>query len=77
MRTRLAQILARFIAIALFWVAGAIFGDISTDTAAELSAYSDAIGVALAGVLVLGVDMFLHRLQTGSVLKTVEVPKKK
>lgn len=63
MNTRIAQLLSRFIYVGLFAVAGRFVGEVPADTAASLSTYADAIGAALAGVILVGVDLWLHRKQ--------------
>lgn len=70
---RLVQLFSRWIAFALFWIAGAISGEtISAEGTATINDFSTAIAVALAGLITFLVDLFLHRLQTKNSPKTPE-----
>lgn len=70
---RLVQLLSRWIAFGLFWLAGVISGEtLSAETSATLSDFSTALAVALAGLITFGVDLFLHRLQKARNPKTPE-----
>lgn len=63
MNARIAQLLSRLIYVGLFAVAGKFLGSVPDDTAANLATYADAIGAALAGLILVGVDLWLHRKQ--------------
>jgi hypothetical protein len=61
---RLSQLFSRWIAFGLFWAAGLIAGNtLSSEAEASIRSFSEAIAIALAGIVAFLIDLWLHRLQ--------------
>lgn len=69
MKARLIQLLARYIAVGLMAAAAYLFGDVSDDTAATIHQNAEALAAALGAVVMLGVDLFVHRIERGGIIK--------
>lgn len=65
MTKRITQLLARFIAAA-FVAAGGVLAGQEVETA-DVAAHADAITSAVVGAALFGVDLLIHRAETGSI----------
>lgn len=70
MNARLIQVVSRAIGVVLLTIAGFLFGDeVAGENAATIGQFGDAIAAAIVGFMTLVLDLFIHKLATGGVMK--------
>lgn len=70
MKSRITQLIARYIGVALMGIAGIVAGgELSADSSAQIGELSTAIAIGVVGFLTVVVDLVIHRVNNGGILK--------
>lgn len=75
MKSRVTQLLSKYIGAGLVAASVWMFGQLPEGDAASLREYAEVIAVALIGIGGFALEGLIHKLQTGGFFKSAGTPK--